>query len=84
MTDKIIAEEIYKRLHAFMIQSNWLDNNTPEQARALFTTLSFIGDINPDTSICDNILLKLYNDSGIESVDVSYDDFDLYMCELLV
>lgn len=84
MTSKMIVEEIYKCLHEFMIQSNWLDNNTPEQARALFTTLSFIGDINPDTSICDNMLLELYNDSDMESVDVSYDDFDLYMCELIV
>ncbi len=55
-----------------------------EQARALFTTLCFIGDINPDTAICDNMLLELYNDSDMESVDISYDEFDLYMCELLV
>ncbi len=84
MMDKQIAETIYKRLKTFMIESNWLDNNTPEQARALFTTLCFIGDINPDTAICDNMLLELYNDSDMESVDISYDEFDLYMCELLV
>lgn len=82
--DKQITETIYKRLKTFMIESNWLDNNTPEQARALFTTLCFIGDINPDTAICDNMLLELYNDSDMESVDISYDEFDLYMCELLV
>lgn len=84
MTDKTVVETIYKRLKMLMIQSNWLDNNTPEQARALFTALCFIGNIDPDTAICDNILLELYNDSDIESVDISYDDFDLYMCELLV
>lgn len=84
MMDKQIAETIYKRLKTFMIESNWLDNNTPEQARALFPTLCFIGDINPDTAICDNMLLELYNDSDMESVDISYDEFDLYMCELLV
>ena len=84
MTDKQIVETIYKRLKTFMIESNWLDHNTPEQARALFTTLCFIGDINPDTSICDNMLLELYNDSDMESIDMSYDEFDLYMCELLV
>ena len=39
MTDKQIMETIYKRLKMFMMQSNWLDNNTPEQARALFITL---------------------------------------------
>lgn len=84
MTDKQIVETIYKRLKMFLIESNWLDKNTPEQARALFTALCFIGDINPDTAICDNMLLELYNDSDMESVDISYGEFDLYMCELLV
>lgn len=84
MTDKQIVEIIYKRLKMFMIESNWLDENTPEQARAFFTTLCFIGDINPDTAICDNMLLELYNDSDMESMDISYDEFDLYTCELLV
>lgn len=84
MTDKQIVETIYKRLKMFMIESNWLDGNTPEQARALFITLCFIGDIRPDTANCDNILLELYNDSEMKSIDISYDEFDLYMCELLV
>lgn len=43
MADKQIVEEIYKRLKMFMIESNWLDGNTPGQARALFTTLCFMG-----------------------------------------
>ncbi len=84
MTDKMIVETIFKRLKMFMIESNWLDNNTPEQARALFTTLCFMGGIDADTSACDNMLLELYNDSDMESIDMSYDEFDLYMCELLV
>ena len=84
MTNTQIAEIIYKRLKMFLIESNWLDKNTSEQARALFTTLCFIGDINPDTAICDNMLLELYNESDMESIDMSYDEFDLYMCELLV
>lgn len=84
MTDKIIVETIYKQLKMLILESNWLDNNIPEQARALFTTLCFIGDIRPDTASCDNMLLELYNDSDMESVDISYDEFDLYMCELLV
>lgn len=84
MTDKQIVKEIYKRLKMFMIESNWLDGNTSGQARALFTTLCFMGDIRPDIAICDNMLLELYNNSNMESVDISYDEFDLYMCELLV
>ena len=70
MTDKQIVETIYKRLKMFLIESSWLDKNTPEQARALFTTLCFIGDINPDTAICDNMLLELYNESDMESIDM--------------
>ena len=84
MIDKQIVDTIYKKLKMFMIESNWLDNNTAEQARSLFTTLCFIGDINPDTAICDNMLLELYNDSDMESTDISYDEFDSYMCELLL
>lgn len=84
MTDKQIVETIYKRLKMFLIESSWLDKNTPEQARALFTTLCFIGDINPDTAICDNMLLELYNDSDMESIDMSYDDFENFMVKLIV
>lgn len=84
MTDKQIVETIYKQLKMFMVQSNWLDDNIPEQARALFTTLCFMGGIDADTSTCDNMLLELYNDSDMESIGISYDEFDLYMCELLV
>lgn len=84
MTDNQIMKNIYKRLKMFMLESNWLDHNTSEQARALFTTLCFVGDIRPDTAICDNMLLELYNDSDMESIDISYNEFDLYMCELLV
>jgi len=84
MTDKQIVEIIYKRLKMFLIELNWLDKNTPEQARALFTTLCFIGDINPGTAICDNMLLELYNDSDVESIDMSYDDFENFMVKLIV
>lgn len=66
------------------MQSNWLDNNTPEQARALFITLCFMGGIDADTSVCDNMLLELYNDSDVESIDMSYDDFENFMVKLIV
>lgn len=79
-----MKEKLYKYLESFMIENNWLDGNTPEQARALFTTLCFIGDINPDTSICDNMLLELYSKADIESIDINYDDFEEFMIELIV
>lgn len=84
MTDKQIAEIIYKRLKMFMLQSNWLDDNTLEKARTLFTTLCFMGGIDADTSICNNMLLELYNDSDMESIDISYDKFENYMVKLII
>lgn len=84
MTDKQIAEIIYKRLKMFMLQSNWLDDNTSEKARTLFTTLCFMGGIDADTSICNNMLLELYNDQDMESIDISYDKFENYMVKLII
>lgn len=84
MTDKQIAEIIYKRLKMFMLQSNWLDDNTLEKARTLFTTLCFMSGIDAHTSICNNMLLELYNDSDMESIDISYDKFENYMVKLII
>lgn len=84
MTDKQIAEIIYKRLKMFMLQSNWLDDNTSEKARTLFTTLCFMGGIDADTSICNNMLLELYNGQDMESIDISYDKFENYMVKLII
>ncbi len=84
MTDKMIAEVIYKRLKMFMNQSNWLDCNVLDQAKAMFTALCFMGGIDADTSVCGNMLLELYNDSDMESIGISYDDFEEFMIGLIV
>lgn len=83
ISKEMVIKEIFNYLQAFMIESNWIAIGIPEQARSLFTTFCLMGNINPNTSICDNMLLKLYNDSDMESIHVSYYDFNLYMCELL-
>lgn len=79
-----MEKELRKYLETFMIQSNWLDENVPEQARAIFTTLCFIGNIDADASICENLLLYLYNISILEDLDVTYDEFEEFMISLII
>ena len=81
---EVMEEKLFKYLKDFMIQNNWLDEYTPKQARAIFTTICLIGNIDTDTAACDNMLLELYNKADIESVDINYDDFESFMVELIV
>lgn len=79
-----MKDELFKYLESFMIQNNWLDEYTQKQARAIFTTICFVGNIDADTAACDNMLLELYNKADMESIDISYDDFEEFMIELMV
>lgn len=79
-----MKKELFEYLENFMIQNNWLDEYTPKQARSIFTTICLIGNIDADTAACDNMLLELYNKADMESIDISYDDFEEYMVELIV
>jgi hypothetical protein len=66
-----------------MIESNWEDGNTAEQARAIFTSICFVGYIDADTAECDNILRTLYNEAAMENI-MDYDEFESFMIELIV
>lgn len=79
-----MKNELFDYLENFMIQNNWLDEYVPKQARAIFTTICLIGNIDADTAACDNMLLELYNKADMESIDISYDDFEGFMIELIV
>lgn len=79
-----MIRDLSKYLEHFMLQSNWLDKNVPEQARAIFTTLCFVEDIDTDTRKCDNTLMHLYNVSALEELDVEYEDFESFMLKLIV
>lgn len=79
-----MKNELLNYLENFMIQNNWLDEYTPKQVRAIFTTICLVGNIDADTATCDNMLLKLYNNADMESIDISYGDFEDYMVELIV
>ena len=78
-----MREKLFDYLEEFMIQTNWLDEDTPEQARAIFTTLCLIGNVDADTSICDNMLLILYNKSALEEI-IPYDEFVRFMIKLII
>lgn len=75
--------ELFNYLKSFMIESNWEDGNTAEQARAIFTSICFVGYIDADTAECDNILRTLYDEAAMEDI-MSYDDFESFMIELIV
>lgn len=77
-------------LESFMMESDWTEGNmeeqnfnTAEQARAIFTTICLIGNIDADTSVCDNMLLHLYDRTIGENI-MSYDEFEGFMVELIV
>lgn len=70
-------------LQQFMVQSDWYYENSIKQARAIFTTLCFIGNMQADTKECDDILLDLYDKAAFED-GYSFEEFTSYMVELIV
>ena len=66
-----------------MIGGGWHDGNTARQARAIFTTICFVGNVDADTADCDDMLHVLYNECSMEDF-VDYDDFESFMIELIV
>lgn len=78
-----MKHELFNYLKSFMIENNWEDGNTAEQARAIFTSICFVGYIDADTAECDNILRTLYDEAAMEDI-MSYDDFESFMIELIV
>lgn len=78
-----MKNELFSFLKCFMIGSRWHYGNTPEQARAIFTTICFVGNIDADTVECDNMLHTLYNECGMENF-IEYNDFEMFMVALIV
>ena len=70
-------------LFDFMIQENWENKNVKEQARAIFTTICCVGDIESDAKECDEILAALYWRSALEEL-IEYEEFENFMLELIV
>lgn len=80
---KNTKSEIFNYLKNFMVTHEWYMGNTPEQARAMFTALCFIGYIDADTAECDRLLNVLYDEAVMEEI-MEYDEFVNFMVELIV
>lgn len=83
MKDKMI--EYFRN---FLIQYDWCDKSTKEQARSIFSALCLMCYIDADTNECDMILSDAYNDAMIyelaEFDDLAeYDNFKNYMIKLI-
>lgn len=76
--------KILEYLKQFLIQSNWLDKNVPEQARALFTSWCLMENVIADTGKCDAALIDLYNTADIQALDISFEDFTNYMIKHII
>ena len=78
-----MKNELLNYLIDYMIQENWENKNVKEQARAIFTTICCIGDIEADTKECDDILSVLYWRSVLGEL-IEYEEFEDFMLKLIV
>lgn len=78
-----MKNELLNYLIDYMIQENWENKNVKEQARAIFTTICCVGNIEADTKECDEILSTLYLRSDLEYL-IEYEEFEDFMLELIV
>jgi hypothetical protein len=81
--------KLIEYLKQFLIQNDWCDKYTKEQARAIFTALCLMEYIDADTAECDEILSYVYEASDIvETIEfddcASYGCFKTYMLKLIV
>ena len=78
-----MKNELLNYLIDYMIQENCENKNVKEQARAIFTTICCVGNIEADTKECDEILSTLYWRSDLEYL-IEYEEFEDFMLELIV
>lgn len=78
-----MKHELFEYLKSFMIQSEWYSGKTAEQARAMFTTFCFVGNVDADTMECDGFLYILYNEADMKEI-MEYNDFVTFMIKLIV
>ena len=78
-----MKNELVNYLIDYMIQENWENKNVKEQARAIFTTICCVGNIEADTRECDDILSVLYWMSVLGEL-IEYEEFEDFMLELIM
>ena len=79
-----MLNHMFDFLKEFMLCNSWDNGNVPQQAMAMFTAICVMGDIEADTSGCDNLLWELYRDCAMEDTEMSYDEFVNFMVGLIV
>lgn len=78
---KVLIEFINNTACDWSQREDWENESACKQARALFTTIAFLMDYEPDTANGDGLLLNIYANSGLDK-NVEYKSFDLFMWEL--
>lgn len=84
-----MKEKLIEFLRNFLIQNDWCEKYTKEQARSMFTAICLFCNIDADTAECDEILSYVYEEAEIvETIDfdeyAAYGSFKSYMVELIV
>ena len=70
-----MKERMLHFLERFMIENDWDYENIPERARALFTAMCLMENIDADHPECGKILVDLYFRAALEEL-LEYDEFD--------
>ena len=84
-----MKQNMIEYLKNFLIQNDWCEKYTKEQARSIFTTICLMENIDADTAECDEILSYVYDESDVvETIEfdelATYGSFKNYMIELIV
>jgi len=75
---------LYDYLFEFLEESDWEDENIPEQIRAIFTTICLVERIDADTMYCDNLILRIFQKLDEKGESLNYDDFENFMLQYIV
>lgn len=78
-----MGSTLYLFLLEFMIQNNWQYKNVPEQARAIFTTICLMENLEADTAEPDKILLEVFNRSAMDE-HLGFESFKNFMYSHMV
>ena len=77
-------EKMFSYLKSFMLECEWEYKPFQEQARAIFTTICLMDNIDADTSTCDNMLMELWSEAALKDAGVDFYEFENYMVGLIV
>lgn len=79
-----MKKDLYNWLTYYIDGNYWNDENVPEVARSVFTTLCLTEDIIADTSECDAVLNALFKKLMSEDEKPSYKNFENFMIKFIV